>query len=99
MQHRLATATAATDQTTVNPFLACQSDMRRLKLKIKGVINKKLGSGDNAHPLLKSSSREFFERSEKVFSNSTHTLPQTHAKSRPHPHLLLHTHDKTISLI
>ena len=41
--------------------------MRRLKQKIKGVIDKKLGSGDNAHPLLKSSSREFFERSEKTW--------------------------------
>lgn len=41
--------------------------MRRLKKKIKLVIDKKLGSGDKAHPLLKSSSREFFERSEKTW--------------------------------
>lgn len=80
--------TSAADQATpgpqetkaiIDPFLACQPDMRRLKLKIKGVINKKLGSGDNAHPLLKSSSREFFERSEKVcfrvsFLTHAHTL-------------------------
>jgi len=62
-----ATPGPPTTKAISDPFLACQPDMRRLKLKIKGVINKKLGSGENAHPLLKSSSREFFERSEKTW--------------------------------
>jgi hypothetical protein len=71
--HTRATATAATAEVTasqdytVDPFLSAQPDMRRLKQKIKVVIDKKLGSGENAHPLLKSSSREFFERSEKTW--------------------------------
>jgi len=72
--HTRATATAATAEVTassqdntVDPFLSAQPDMRRLKQKIKVVIDKKLGSGENAHPLLQSSSREFFERSEKTW--------------------------------
>ena len=66
-----ATATAGTSKPasweTVDPFLGVQPDMRRLKQKIKAVIERKLGSGDKTHPLLKSSSREFFERSEKTW--------------------------------
>jgi len=38
-----------------------------LKAKIKGVIERKLGSGDSTHPLLKSSSKDFFERKEKTW--------------------------------
>lgn len=73
-RYPLATATAAAEneqQTTpagtVDPFQSVLPDMRRLKRKIKSVIDKKLGSGDDAHPALKSSSREFFERNEKTW--------------------------------
>jgi len=38
-----------------HPLIWPQPDMRRLKQKIKGVLERKLGSGDQAHPLLKSS--------------------------------------------
>jgi len=67
-----ATATAQSEGAArgseiVDPFVSTQPDMRRLKQKIKGVLERKLGSGDQAHPLLKSSSREFFERSEKTW--------------------------------
>ena len=41
--------------------------MKRLKAKIKGVIERKLGSGDSTHPLLKRSSKDFFERKEKTW--------------------------------
>jgi geranylgeranyl pyrophosphate synthase len=50
-----------------DPFQLARPSMRRLKQKIKIVIDNKLGSGDKAHPLLKSSSRNFFERSEKTW--------------------------------
>ena len=74
-RHSVASATAISALDTpsseaglaVDPFALTRQDMRRLKQKIKVVIDKKLGSGDKAHPLLKSSSREFFERSEKTW--------------------------------
>jgi geranylgeranyl pyrophosphate synthase len=50
-----------------DPILFTQSDMRLLKKRIKGVIERNLGSGDSTHPLLKSSSKDFFERSEKAW--------------------------------
>mmetsp|Transcript_47323 Transcript_47323/g.115236 ORF Transcript_47323/g.115236 Transcript_47323/m.115236 type:complete len:510 (-) Transcript_47323:146-1675(-) len=53
--------------TDVDPMSMAQPDMRRLKRKIKGVIERNLGSGGETHPLLKSSSKDFFERSEKTW--------------------------------
>jgi geranylgeranyl pyrophosphate synthase len=50
-----------------DPVQLTQSDMRLLKKRIKGVIERNLGSGDSTHPLLKSSSKDFFERSEKAW--------------------------------
>ena len=50
-----------------DPIQYTQSDMRLLKKRIKGVIERNLGSGDSTHPLLKSSSKDFFERSEKAW--------------------------------
>jgi len=50
-----------------DPIQLAQADMKRLKTKIKGVIERKLGSGDSTHPMLKSSSKEFFERKEKTW--------------------------------
>jgi len=41
--------------------------MKRLKAKIKGVIERKLGSGESTHPMLKTSSKDFFERPEKTW--------------------------------
>lgn len=43
-----------------DPIQFTQSDMRLLKKRIKGVIERNLGSGDSTHPLLKSSSKDFF---------------------------------------
>ncbi len=50
-----------------DPIQFTQSDMRLLKKRIKGVIERNLGSGDSTHPLLKSSSKDFFERAEKAW--------------------------------
>jgi len=50
-----------------DPLELVQGDMRRLKRKIKAVIDRNLGSGGETHPLLKSSSKDFFERSEKTW--------------------------------
>jgi len=50
-----------------DPMLVVQEDMKLLKKKIRGVIERNLGSGEDAHPALKSSSKEFFERPEKTW--------------------------------
>ena len=50
-----------------DPISATRDDMRLLKKRIKSVIERNLGSGDSTHPLLKSSSKDFFERPEKAW--------------------------------
>ena len=74
-----------------DPVQLTQSDMRLLKKRIKGVIERNLGSGDSTHPLLKSSSKDFFERSEKAWRPMV--LAQIRLMCMPQPTSLLEFYD------
>jgi hypothetical protein len=65
-----------------DPVEMTQADMRLLKKRIKKVIERNLGSGDSTHPLLKSSSKDFFERPEKAWRPMVLLTPVLQCHSR-----------------